>query len=537
MKLYLDKVGYVSGDMLAASLLATGIVSKQEFEEELRKLNLGEEYRLEYGEVENEGEGGYHFKVSLESRETVSQKTEEPPEEEKANSIEQRDTIDRTRYKTGHGKWKNAYGTESRSYLRLKNRLRYDVKPQIDITREENKSKINRGTLTEREKYIAQRFRSGRRYRNEFLDREEPESRLRQEGKRQVEPTLPIIPVSKPFAELKEIILQSELQEIVKQKSLEVFELIADVRSDKLQIPKDEVVIYEVVEVVATVILLNKLEIEEIYIDEIIPLAIEVESEEEFITFTPMTILESLSDKKEKESGKEFLTLGGIGVLNVYPSIFERPSNMKVKAMGTACKQENPSFENSLRAILFEEAELKPEELELALEEVEGNGFEDKMKSEGFMIKDIMEVECYIRDMNSEELDYLVTKLESFVLEFSLSPVIVKTSKMAYRLKVFCCEKDLLDSIRQIILHTNAIEIYTKKAKRYSLEIQEETFKTELGEVKVKKKIVRGEVVNMKLDHKDVITISEKNGIKPQEVRQIFWREILKNWKNNYKHN
>lgn len=493
MKLYLDTMSKISGNMLVAALLATGELSFEEFQKELKKLNIMQRYRPDYRQVTKGSIGGYAFEL-IDMGENL--KDDEAEQEQKRS-----EHIDKTRYKTGHGRWKNSYGNmESRSHFKHKNRTRYDVQVQLEDKRDE--------------KNHPYRFRFGRRYRNECMEKENDTGRktpLLQEGAVSLDSSTQNLSIAKQWIE------ESELEEIVKEKTIEIFDWIINQRA-KSDIIKEEILLNEIIEIIGAVILISKIGVQEIYVS--IGADGSEKSGEEDLSCTTDPSLSPVED----ESG----TSVGTAILTIYRAIFEQPLNMKIKAVGVGCGEKEVGVPNMLKAVIFEEMEpICPEEnVESSQPDHEEN--DETIGSKELGIQKIMEVQCTMEDMTGEELEYAMKKLGSHSQDVCLSSVLGKNLNPGYHLKAFCTEEELEHLIRIILSHTTAAQVYTHEVKRYSIVAKIETIETELGNARLKIETVSGNIVRQKWDHGDLVRLAEENNMNLREVQRILWRETLK---------
>lgn len=515
MKLYLDTISGISADMLLAALLATGELSFEEFETELRKFDIPKKYQLDYQQVTKGSIGGYAFKVIEEESGVKKEKDEQKQLEE----------IEKTRYKTGHGRWKNSYGkVESRHYFRPKNRTRYDVEVQLEDKREEK----NRSYL----------FRTSRRYRNELIDKEEPEKKERiteQEKESRVgsevlalqEGTVKNDSFVLTVDVVKKWIKESKLEKEIREKTIEIFDLIVSTKPEGSNISKREIRFDEMIQVVGTVIWITKIGVNEIYVS----VASEESSSEDLSCGKDGSFFsESSNDVKitslsvEKELGMSV----GDSILKSYHAIFVQPLNMKIKAIGVGCGEKESNAPGMLKAVLFEEMEPIDSESDVKSLQTDHEKNDETINSKDLGIQKIMEVQCAMEDMTGEELEYAMKKLGSHSMDICLSSVLGKNLNPGYHLKVFCTEEELVHLIRIIFSHTTAAQVYTHEIKRYSIVSKIETIETELGKARLKIETVSGNIVRQKWDHRDLVRLAEENNMNLREVQRILWRETLK---------
>lgn len=132
----------------------------------------------------------------------------------------------------------------------------------------------------------------------------------------------------------------------------------------------------------------------------------------------------------------------------------------------------------------------------------------------------VIELACNIDDMTSEDLAYAADRLmEAGALDVYTEPVVMKKSRLAFKLVCMVKEQDRERMAALIFRHTDTIGIREYYCRRYVLHRHEEISETPWGSVRIKVSGGYG-VYKAKAEHDDLVRIASENNLTVKDVRE-----------------
>ncbi|MCE7749687.1 MAG: nickel pincer cofactor biosynthesis protein LarC [Candidatus Heimdallarchaeota archaeon] len=127
-------------------------------------------------------------------------------------------------------------------------------------------------------------------------------------------------------------------------------------------------------------------------------------------------------------------------------------------------------------------------------------------------------LETHIDDVSGELLGGIVNKLlEQGALDVSYYPLIMKKNRPAYSLRVICEEDQASDLAFMIMKELGTLGVRESRFGRYELErkiVKKKFFiEGDIYECKYKERFLNDEIIGVKPEYEDVVSISEKTGI------------------------
>jgi len=308
------------------------------------------------------------------------------------------------------------------------------------------------------------------------------------------------------FSDIREMISRSSLEPGVKERSLAVFQRLAEAEARVHKKKVEEVHFHEVgavdsiVDIVGTAIGIDFFRPDRIYASEL-PMGWGfVNCQHGRLPLPAPATVEVLKGYpvKSVDVEGELVTPTGAAIVATLSSKTTAFPAMKVERIGYGMgKKEFPDRPNLLRLILGE-------------------------ATEAFQADRAMVLESNIDDMNPEFYDYLMERLfQRGALDVSLSPLQMKKNRPGTLLRVIAEEKDA-DALSELILHestTLGVRSFPVSRKKLPREVRK--VETRYGKVRVK---VSGEV-RFQPEYDDCRRIAREKGVPLQEV---YWEAVKK---------
>ncbi|MGL5416777.1 MAG: nickel pincer cofactor biosynthesis protein LarC [Clostridium sp.] len=312
------------------------------------------------------------------------------------------------------------------------------------------------------------------------------------------------------YAEIKKIIKSSSLNEKVKKKSLEMFEVVAKAEGKIHNKPLEEVHFHEVGAIDSIVDIVGcAIGIDYLKIDKVISSPVEVgygtlKCAHGIMPIpTPATtqILKNIEIKSENVPF-EATTPTGAAIVKSYAEEITYKKDFKIKKIGYGIgEKNNPNMANALRIII---------------------GEINENSSNEFLL------ECNIDDMRPEEQEVLMERLfGEKALDVFYNPIFMKKQRLGVKLSIISMEEDK-EKIKDIVFkNSSTIGIREILIKRTKLERKEEIVDSKFGSVPVKVSYYKGEKLNVKPEYDRCKEIAYRENISVNDV----YNEILFNYK------
>jgi uncharacterized protein (TIGR00299 family) protein len=131
-------------------------------------------------------------------------------------------------------------------------------------------------------------------------------------------------------------------------------------------------------------------------------------------------------------------------------------------------------------------------------------------------------VECNIDDMNPEYYDYIIDSLfDAGAKDVYITPIIMKKSRPAAKLSVLC-DTGAEKNIEEILFkETSSLGLRKYTVEKITLDRKIEHIKTIYGEVKIKSAFYKNKLIKSKPEYEDCIRIAKEKNIPINEVYRM----------------
>lgn len=321
--------------------------------------------------------------------------------------------------------------------------------------------------------------------------------------------------VSQPmrnYRQIKELLLESGLEEKVKYLALKIFTVLAKAEAKVHGTDMEHVHFHEVgavdsiVDIVATAVCFTDLDIEQVAVGTLtegkgttwcqhgrIPVPVPATAELVREYGIPMKII---------DVDGEMITPTGVAIVAALRNC-ALPKQFLVEKIGIGSGEKDFPHANVLRAMI--------------LQEQKEEGKEETHDT-------VMVLETNVDDCSGELLGYVQELLmENGALDAIYQPILMKKSRPAYQLQVICRteEREKLEDI--IFRETTTIGIRTYPAQRRILERRMETIETPYGKIRVKVCRLKGEDM-IYPEYEDVKNCCRKTGKPFREVAEYVMK-------------
>jgi uncharacterized protein (TIGR00299 family) protein len=314
------------------------------------------------------------------------------------------------------------------------------------------------------------------------------------------------------FSELKEIIQLSDLLSFVKEKSIAIFQKLAEAEGKIHNIPVNEVHFHEVgaidsiVDIVGAAICIDYLKPAKIVTSRIELGSGMVKCSHGLFPVPAPATLEVLKGIPVKSGNIPFesTTPTGAAILAVITDEFIENQNYTVEKTGYGIGHKDGEIPNVLRAMLC------------------------KTNTNTFNTEMVSIIECNIDDMNPEIYDYLFENLFNIgALDVFLVPIQMKKSRPANMLSVICNQNIKEIIVKFILKETSTLGVRISELSRVILNREIFGVETSLGKIKVKHSWSGSEISKYKPEYDDCVRISIEKNIPLIKVLEILNSEII----------
>ncbi len=313
------------------------------------------------------------------------------------------------------------------------------------------------------------------------------------------------------FKNIKAIIEKSALTNFVKEKSIAMFQKLAEAESKIHGLTINEVHFHEVgavdsiVDIVGSAICIDFLKPSKIIASRIELGSGMVKCAHGIFPVPAPATAEILKNIPVKSGNVPFeaTTPTGAVILAVMANEFVEKQQFEIEKTGYGIGHNDSEIPNVLRVFWC-------------------NNNPSKFKTGTAVI-----IECNIDDMNPEVYDFLFEKLfQNGADDVYLTPVIMKKSRPAIILSVLC-QISFKDKFIEILLgETSTIGVRTYEVTKYILEREIIEIKTGYGIVKVKKSWFANDIVKYKPEYDDCNHIAKENNLPLLSVISAIQQEI-----------
>lgn len=314
------------------------------------------------------------------------------------------------------------------------------------------------------------------------------------------------------FAEIKQLILSSKLNDSIKDKSLAIFVRVAEAEAKIHNLPVGEVHFHEVgavdsiVDIVGAAICLDKLEVDVVYCSTVELGGGSVRCAHGIYPVPAPATAEIVKHMPVRKGtvNYEATTPTGAAILAASVNEFTDKAEFSIVRTGYGIGAKDGEFPNVLRVFLCESVDRKETD-----------------KESSFI------VECNIDDMNPEFYDYITDSLfTAGAKDVYITPIIMKKSRPAVKLSVLCTT-DAEARINEVLFReTSTIGVRKYKVDKTMLDRVIETITTPLGDVRVKSAFYKGVCIKSKPEYDDCIKIAREKGIPVSQVYRDVEQEL-----------
>jgi len=312
---------------------------------------------------------------------------------------------------------------------------------------------------------------------------------------------------------LEKLILESDLKEEIKDKSLKILERLADIESKIHGIEKNKVHFHELgamdtlLDVVGFFICLDYFEIKEVFFP-VIPLGVGYfKSQHGYLpvpSFATLELFKNYEVKGVSIEGENITpTAAVLLTLSGKQSLFPK---MHVRYIGYGSGSFSfGDFPNLLRLSIG-----------------------DKEDISNLIYETIGIIEFQVDDMSPELLACFFEKIiEKGALDVYMTPIYMKKNRPGVLFSIFFKEENLNEIVDSIFEETTTIGIRIKREQRIILPREEIVIKTKYGKIRVKKSYYNGrEIIKPELE--DIKLIAKKHKIPVIELYDKIRNEIKK---------
>ncbi|MCM8785895.1 MAG: nickel pincer cofactor biosynthesis protein LarC [Candidatus Omnitrophica bacterium] len=304
-----------------------------------------------------------------------------------------------------------------------------------------------------------------------------------------------------PYSSIFKIIEKSSYSLKIKEKILNVFDILADAESIVHKEKKEQVSFHQVgqidaiIEIVSVIIGIEILRIEEVFSSPI-----------GFSNIAPATIeiLKGIPTIP-KNIPFEITTPTGAAIIKGIANFSPINSDFYINRFGYGAGTRESPPPNMVKFIIGEAKDEKDS---------------------------VVIIETNIDDMNPVLIGHLIEKLyNNGALDVSIFHGIGKKNRPVFKVEIILPENKFKKISEILFEESTTIGFRYRKENRIVLEREVKTIKTTIGNVRVKKSYINGKVINISPEYDDCKKISEQKRIPLKKVYQIVYKDLENNLK------
>lgn len=319
------------------------------------------------------------------------------------------------------------------------------------------------------------------------------------------------------FHDIKQLIEKSSLADVIKNRSIRIFEVLAQAEGKIHGVAADEVHFHEVgaidsiVDTVGACIGFTYFNIEEFYCG---PLPLGrgfVQTQHGLLPVPAPATLELLTLANAPIAPN--VTLKG----NVeYPGTGELVTPTGAAMVAALCQFQRPKFQLEKNGYGYGTKQLAwPNALRIWI----GDLGDKSTKKQGLEIGEVALLETNLDDMLPEGLGYLMEKLlKQGALDVFFTPIQMKKNRPAVMLSVLAAPEKIDELAASVIKETSSFGVRISRYERLMAAREIRTISTKYGEAQVKLKIVDGAVVEIAPEYESVAALARQTG--------LSWRQV-----------
>ena len=327
--------------------------------------------------------------------------------------------------------------------------------------------------------------------------------------------------LSRSYINIKNFLLNSSLNDYVKRKSINVFEILAEAEAIVHGSNITDVHFHElgsidsIIDIVNTCSAIDYLNPERIYFSNP-PSGRGIVSTCHGLLPVPVpTVLEIAKKNKiplimlEDNYSGEITTPTGIALIATFSDKVGQPSDLFVDNIGIGLGSINISRPNFLRVLLID------------------NNDNYMMGNDNIINETIISQETWIDDSTPEDIAILIERLRSAgAIDVICHSVDMKKNRKGICIKAIVNTKNVY-SLREVWFnYSTTLGLRENEIKRWIIPRRIGKYKTKFGEVKFKQAIRPNGQISIKVEHNDLTKISLDTGISIEEIRQKIFIEL-----------
>lgn len=326
--------------------------------------------------------------------------------------------------------------------------------------------------------------------------------------------------------DIQRMIRGSSLTQGVQNRSLKVFDLLAQAEAKVHGITKEQVHFHEVgavdaiLDIVGAAICLEYLQVDKIIASKIELGGGFVRCAHGVLPVPAPAVVELLRGVPVTTGKVQFETTTPTGAAILVGNVDEYTEqlDLQIEKIGYGIGMRDLEIPNVLRVYL---GELSSEGRPVHEKTQEG------LSGLKWQNDDQMMLETNIDDMNPEILGYVEDKLwDCGALDVYKTPIIMKKGRPAVKLSVLA-PKDKIEALQEIIfMETTAIGVRSYTVQKTMLIRKSEKVETRYGSVRVKFSYLDGQLVKYKAEYEDCKKIAAEAGVPLREIYRVVDLEI-----------
>ncbi len=316
------------------------------------------------------------------------------------------------------------------------------------------------------------------------------------------------------LSHIEALINNSSLSERIKQKSLAIFDLVAQAEAKVHNISKEQVHFHEVgaldsiADIVGAAICQEYLEVDEIQASPVQLGGGFVKCAHGMMPVPAPATAEIVAAIPVKSGlvDYEATTPTGAAILAATVDSFVERMDLSIVKTGYGIGQRDGEIPNVLRVYLAE---------------VNARVIEDVEEEEAIML------ECNLDDMNPEHYTHVMDLLFSAgAADVFMTPVVMKKSRPGHMLSVLC-KRDTLGNMKEILFtETSSIGLREHVLKKSMLRREMVLVSTKYGDVEVKRSFWHGRVVNEKPEFEQCRKLAGEHGVTLEEISKEVTKKL-----------
>ena len=330
--------------------------------------------------------------------------------------------------------------------------------------------------------------------------------------------------VFRSLNDIKEILICSDLNQYIKEKAINVFEILAKAEAHVHGLNISNVHFHEIgsidslIDVVNVCSAIDYLKPHMVYFEKPPAGSGTVSTSHGVLPVPVPTVLEIARQNKiplvgsDAFSSGEITTPTGIALMAVFVDKIGQPSSIDVKDIGIGLGHKDMNRPNFLRAIMFSECE---------------NKFSNKEENNRPTYQLIVLQEAWIDDATPEDIAALIERLRgSGAIEVASQSIDMKKGRKGICIKVISHPKNVF-ALREVWFnYSSTIGLRESEINRWILPRRIFKYQTTFGEITFKQSKKPNGKMLVKPEHQDLLDISLKTGISIEEIRQKVFMEL-----------